>query len=301
MNPMKATLSTAGRLPALAGILPLLCALAAMVALVPRARADDGRKKQEIQFAEIAPRTVGDVPFFLVARATSHLPVSFVIVSGPAVLDGKKISLTGAAGLVIVRATQDGNEAFLPAVDAERAFEVNPRPTAPQISFQPAPMTVAIGEPLILTVRVSGEPDPALQWRKDGNPIVGAESRTLSIPAASLSDAGSYDVVASNSSGHATSARARVSVSKRSQMITFQSPGNGVAGQPVTLNAFASSGLAVQFDIVSGAATVSGGVLNSQAGLVIVEATQPGDSTFEAAAPVTQTVTFAPSGILHTP
>ena len=178
---------------------------------------------------------------------------------------------------------------------------MNPRPVAPRITLQPEPSSVAIGEPLVLTVRVSGEPEPSLQWRKDGNPVVGAEARSLSIPAASASDAGTYDVVASNAAGEATSMRVRVSVAKRRQTITFQSPGSSFAGQPVTLNAFASSGLPVQFDIVSGSATLSGGVLTSQAGTVTIQATQQGNGTFDPAMPVTQTLTFAASGIQHTP
>ncbi|HEY5079280.1 MAG TPA: hypothetical protein VII43_05515, partial [Opitutaceae bacterium] len=147
----------------------------------------------------------------------------------------------------------------------------------------------------------SGEPEPALQWRKDGNPVVGSGARSLSVPAATLSDAGIYEVVASNAAGEATSMSVRVSVAKRRQMITFQAPGNAFAGQPVTLNAFASSGLPVQLNIVSGVATLSGGVLTSQAGTVTVEATQQGNSTFEPAMSVTQTLTFAANGIQHTP
>jgi hypothetical protein len=297
---MKATLSRGGRL-ASAPVLPLLLALAMLLGLVPQARAFDTRRKQQIQFAEMKAHTVGDVPFFVVARSSSGLPLTYMIVAGPAVLDGRKISLTGGSGLVIIRASQDGNETYLPAVPAERVFAVNPKPTAPQVTFESVPASVAIGDPILLTVRISGEPEPALQWRKDGNPIMGAGTRTFSIPAASLSDAGSYDVVASNVAGRAESGSARVTVSKRYQVITFESPGNAVAGQPVTLNAFASSGLPVQFAIISGAATLSGGVLNSQAGMVVVEATQQGDASYQAAAPVTQSLTFTVSGFIRTP
>jgi len=297
---MKVTPPPGARLFAPRGFLSLLAALAALAALAPHARADDSRKKQEILFTEMAPRTVDDPPFFLVAKATSKLPVAFEIIAGPAVLDGRKITLTGVPGLVIIRASQEGNAAFEPAVDAERVLVVRPRPVAPRITSQPEAASVAIGEPVTLAVRVSGEPEPALQWRKDGNAVVGAEARALSIPAASLSDAGTYDVVASNSAGEATSMRVRVSVAKRRQTITFQAPGITVAGQPVSLNAFASSGLPVQFDIVSGVATLSAGVLTSQMGTVTVEATQPGNSSFEPATPVLQTLTFAANAIQHT-
>jgi hypothetical protein len=246
-------------------------------------------------------RTVGDAPFFLVATSTAKLPVAFEIISGPAVLDGRKITLTGGAGLVIIRASQAGNTDVRPAVDSERVLVVKPRPVAPRITFQPEARSVGIGEPLVLTVRVAGEPEPSLQWRKDGNAIVGADARAFSIPAATQSDAGAYDVVASNSAGNATSMVVRVSVAKRQQIITFQPPGIILAGQPVTLNAFASSGLPVRFDVVSGVGTLSGGVLTSQAGTVTVEATQQGNASFEPAQPVTQTLTFEPNATQHSP
>ena len=105
---MKATPSPGDRRCEWTGIL-LLSLLGLISALAPRARADDDtRKKQEILFSEMKDRTVGDDPFFLVATSTAKLPVAFEIISGPAVLDGRKITLTGSPGLVIIRASQAG-------------------------------------------------------------------------------------------------------------------------------------------------------------------------------------------------
>ena len=65
-----------------------------------------------------------------------------------------------------------------------------------------------------------------------------------------------------------------------------------------TLAATASSGLTVDYVITSGAATVSGSTLTiSGAGTIIVQATQPGNATYAAATPVSQSFTvvdFAP-------
>jgi Immunoglobulin I-set domain len=285
--------SAAARLAARAAALPFLAALAV---LAPGAAAQDGPKKQEIVFQEIPAHTVGDAPFDIVARATSGLPPTLEVVSGPAVLDGKKLSLTGAPGLVIVRASQEGNDAFLPAHAAERAFTVRPRPSAPEILAGPVAAEVEIGDAATLAAQASGEPAPALQWRRNGVPITGATGRTLTIPTAALSDAGSYDVVATNASGSATSAPARVAVVKRSQSISFQSASSSVApGQQVSLNASASSGLPVRFEVVSGAGILSGPALTSQGGTVVVRASQPGDGVYAAAMPVTQTFTFTAS------
>ncbi len=272
----------------------LMCALAALAAFPAGARAQDSRRKQEITFGAIAARTVDAPPFEVAARASSGLPLSLEIAGGPAALDGRKLKLTGEPGLVIVRASQEGNAEFLPAV-AEVVFEVLPRPRAPVIVSQPAGMRAEIGEPFTLSVSASGEPEPALQWRKDGAAIAGAVQRSLSIPAASPSDSGAYDVVATNASGSAVSERARVAVVKRRQSISFQPAGPGVAGQPVSLNASATSGLSVQYEIVSGQAILNGTVLTSPGGAVTVRALQAGDASYEAAMPVTQTIFVGPA------
>ena len=74
----------------------------------------------------------------------------------------------------------------------------------------------------------------------------------------------------------------------------------GVA--PITLNATASSDLPVSFTVLSGPATVSGSVLTvNGAGNVVVEASQPGNATYSAAAPVDESFTVSPAPLTITP
>jgi hypothetical protein len=78
---------------------------------------------------------------------------------------------------------------------------------------------------------------------------------------------------------------------KTAQTISFAGPGVQVYGAaPIHLSATATSGLAVTFTLVSGPATLSaGGVLTiTGVGTVVVEASQAGNATFDAAATVTQ-------------
>jgi hypothetical protein len=279
-------------------LLLALAAAAPMAARASDAPAADGRRAQQIVFAEIPEHSAADRPFIITARATSGLPVALAVISGPAVLDGKQLRLTGEPGLVIVRASQAGDPAFQPARDAERAFAVRAVPSPPRITAQPASTGARVGEPVLLSVEVSGEPAPALQWRKDGTPIQGATGAALAINRAAPSDTGLYDVVASNASGSAVSEPARVEVGKRAQLISFPAPvGPLLAGQPVMLNASSSSGLPVQLEVSSGNAYLSGSTLTAQAGMVVVRASQQGDSETQAAEPVTQTLVFlAPAG-----
>jgi hypothetical protein len=267
-----------------------LAALSLACALAPAASAQDSRKKQEIIFPELPPRVVGDAPFRLIGRATSGLPVAFELVAGPAVLDGKILKLTNVPGLVIIRASQAGNDTFLPAPPVEHVFVVGGRPAAPEILSQPSGTRAGIGDFVLLSVEASGEPQPSFQWRKDGAPISGATDKRLTIVSATAPDAGDYDVVASNSQGAATSNRARVTVGRRSQMISFEGSTSAVAGQTVMLTANASSGLPVRFDVISGQAIINGPAMTcSQGGSVVVQASQAGDTNYEAAVPVTRT------------
>ncbi len=69
----------------------------------------------------------------LSATASSGLPVTFAVVSGPAMLSGNTLSLTGAAGTVVVTASQAGNATYSAAPDVTGSFVVTA--VGPQIFF----------------------------------------------------------------------------------------------------------------------------------------------------------------------
>ena len=79
---------------------------------------------QYIAFPGLVARSTASSPFDLTASASSGLPVSFNLISGPATLSGKRMTLKGAAGTVVVRATQSGNAAYASAPHVERSFVV---------------------------------------------------------------------------------------------------------------------------------------------------------------------------------
>ncbi len=83
------------------------------------------RLPQTIDFGALPDRLTTDVPFEISATATSGLTVSFVVLSGPASVDGTTISLTGEEGTVTVRASQAGDANWLAAPDVDRSFTVN--------------------------------------------------------------------------------------------------------------------------------------------------------------------------------
>ncbi|MEM7657499.1 MAG: PA14 domain-containing protein [Bacteroidota bacterium] len=82
--------------------------------------------QQWIDFPPPAHRHVNDGSFPLTATASSSLPVSFSVESGPASVVGNTLTLNGTPGYVTIRATQTGNATYEAAPYIERTFTVSP-------------------------------------------------------------------------------------------------------------------------------------------------------------------------------
>lgn len=77
--------------------------------------------------------------------------------------------------------------------------------SAPTFSQQPMSVNADFRGEVTFMVEVDGTPEPTLQWRKDGEAIGGETSATLILTDIGTGDAGTYDVIATNSEGSATS------------------------------------------------------------------------------------------------
>ncbi len=92
---------------------------------------------QAISFPPIPNKLTSAEPFTIEASATSGLPVSFAIISGPATIDGNLITLTGDTGKVIVEATQPGGGQYDPATPVRQSFMVlSPTLHVPEIDVR---------------------------------------------------------------------------------------------------------------------------------------------------------------------
>jgi hypothetical protein len=81
---------------------------------------------QIITFGALPDKKITDAPFTVSATASSGLPVSFSIVSGPASISGNKVTISGiGTGPVTVRASQAGNDVYNAAPNVDRIFNVN--------------------------------------------------------------------------------------------------------------------------------------------------------------------------------
>ncbi|MFL2832178.1 MAG: hypothetical protein ACJ0BK_00995 [Coraliomargaritaceae bacterium] len=78
---------------------------------------------QSITFPNIGNRRLTDGLVTLSANATSGLPVTYVVMEGPAAVSGSTLTLTGL-GQVIIQATQAGDVTYAPAVPLTQSFFV---------------------------------------------------------------------------------------------------------------------------------------------------------------------------------
>lgn len=256
-----------------------------------------GKADQTISFAALANRTFGDPPVSLAATASSGLPVTFSVVSGPANLVGGALVFQGA-GTVVVRAGQSGDANFNAAPNVEQAFTVgkaNQTITFPALAnrtFGDPPVNLAASSSSLLPVAFSLISGPATL---SGNTATLVGAGTVVVRAGQAGDA-NYNA--------APSVDQTFSVAKGPQTITFGplAP-RTFRDPPFAVNATTSSGLPVTFSIVSGPASVSGNLVTiSGAGTVVVRASQAGNENFGAAQNVdqslevrkaSQTITFA--------
>jgi hypothetical protein len=78
---------------------------------------------QTISFSALTNKTYGDPAFALNASASSGLPVSFSVVSGPATITDDMLTIVGA-GTVVVRASQAGDVTWSAAAPVDRSLEI---------------------------------------------------------------------------------------------------------------------------------------------------------------------------------
>ncbi len=168
------------------------------------------KANQTITFGPIPNKQIGDPPIVLSASASSGLPVSFSLVSGPANLTGNLLTLGSTNGWITVRASQSGSSNFNPAPDADRSFYLGHIPL-PVITAPPTNLTVYPGDRAVLSLVASNGP-LSYQWQFHAANIQGEIGPSLVLARVKQDQAGPYRVIVSNSAGSVTSAVATLTV-----------------------------------------------------------------------------------------
>ena len=247
------------------------------------------KQSQTITFPSLTNRTFGDAPITIAAAASSGLLVNFSILSGPATLSNNVLTITGA-GTIAVRASQSGNDSFSAAPDATNSFNVAKSDQA--ITFGLLPDKTVGDPPFAVTATASSGLLVAFS-------IVSGPA-TASNNVVTLTGAGVVTVRASQSGNTNFNAALDVErsfvVAKLPQFITFGALSRQVFGDaPFALSASASSGLPVNFSVLSGPAVVSGNILTmTGAGMVVLRASRSGDATYAPAPNADQLLIVVP-------
>lgn len=247
------------------------------------------KQTQTINFATLTAKTYGDASFNLTATTDRSLTVSFTS-SNTAVctVSGSSVTVL-SAGTCDITAAQSGNSSTLAAADVVRTLTVNksaqtvslPDFTAGvyQGANKVSGATASSGLPVTLTSTTTAV------CTVSGLEVVQVTAGTCSITA---SQAGNSNYLA------ATDVTKTFTIAKAAQTITFTGAAKQKPAGTFTLNATATSGLAVGYtSTTTGVCTVAGNVVTPVTlGACTITATQAGDSNWLAATSVNASFTI---------
>ena len=254
-----------------------------------------GLQSQTITFGSLANATYGATPITLTATASSGLPVSYASSNtAVATVSGNTLTIIGA-GSTVITASQLGDASYNPASNVIQNFTVDALPvtiTGIAISDKPYNGTTTAtitGTAAFNPAAIAGD-DVAI----GGSPVANFTTATVGTnkPVTVTGYALTGTKAANYSLSQPTGLTAAVTVAD--QTITFGALSTYyVSDASFTLAATASSGLSVSYSSSNAAvATISGNTVTLVGpGTATITASQAGDSNYNAASSVQQTLT----------
>ncbi len=257
---------------------------------VPQILTVNSKQSQTIIFSALAAKTFGDPNFNLSATTSSGLAISYSSSNtAVATISGNTVTIVGA-GTANITASQAGDAIYNPAVDVMQQLIVNK-----------ANQTITFGA---LAARQLSEGSFQLSATASSGLSVSFASSNTSVATISentvtLVAAGTTTITATqigNENYNAASAVAQVLTvnNMQAQTITFSTLAAKTFGDAnFNLSATASSGLAVSYTSSNASvATISGNTVTIVgAGTTVITASQAGNSQYDPAASVEQTLT----------
>ncbi len=253
---------------------------------------------QTITFNALTPITYGSsTTLALNATASSGLPVSYAVVSGPGSISGSTLTIT-AAGSIVIQASQGGNASYNPAPSVTQTLVVNPKAltvsgaTAQNKVYDGTTVAVITGASLVGVVgadvvNVSGGGTFAQANAANGLVVT---------PALSLSGAQAANYTLTQPTG------LTANITQAAQTITFLALNSVQLGSAnFNLTATASSGLAVTYTSSNPAvaSVTTGGVVTIVGvGTAVITAAQPGNTNYSAASSVNQNLVVTQASLI---
>ena len=206
-------------------------------------------QSQTITFPTIPTQTYPSAPLTLNATASSGLPVSYAILSGPASVNGNILTITGT-GSVTVQASQAGNGLYAAAAPVAQTFtvEASTGTTVTTLVSSINPSKSGHAVTFTATVSSAGTPTGYVEFL-DGATVLAKlvlKSSTINYSTAKL-PVGSNSITAmylgdANNSG-STSAPVNQLVVAATTTALAASPTQAAYGQPVMLTATVASSI----------------------------------------------------------
>jgi hypothetical protein len=241
---------------------------------------------QTIAFAALPGKTYGAAPFAISATASSGLPVSFVsATTGVCTVSGATVTIV-VGGTCTIQARQGGNGNFNAATSINQSFAI--AKAAQSITFA------------ALAGKIYGNPSFAVSATASSGLAVTFTSTTATVctvtsSTVTIKSGGTCTITAAQAGNNSYNAALNVSqsfaVAKANQTIAFAALATQTYGaSPFTVGATASSALAVIFSsLTTTVCTISANTVTiKSAGTCTIQAAQAGNTSYVAAAPVSQ-------------
>jgi formylglycine-generating enzyme required for sulfatase activity/protocatechuate 3,4-dioxygenase beta subunit len=239
-------------------------------------------------FSKISSKTFGVAPFAItIPSASSKLPVTLSVKSGPATIKGNKLTITGV-GTVLVAANQAGNANYEAAPEVTTSFVVSKAAQTIRAFSKISSKTFGVA-PFAITIPSASSKLPVTLSVKSG-------PASISGNVVSVSGVGTV-VLAANQVGNdnyiaAPEVTVSFSVAKATQTIGAfaKISSKTVSTAPFVVTPPSSNrGLPVTLSVKSGPATISGNIvtLTGAVGTVVLAANQAGDANHSKAKEVT--------------
>lgn len=240
--------------------------------------------------------TIGGLPRSYLARVrpSGQLDSSFTVeVGGTTVATAPGVQeLTSSADGRIVLGGSFTTVAGVPRAQLARLV-----PSFPQVVAPSRLIYAVAGEPVVLAPVILGLPG-TYQWLKDGVPIPGATSPTLTLAGFRASDVGNYELTAANGFGAASSGPITVVIAVRPQIVTQPAAVSVGQGATATFSVVVIGSPAPTYQWLRNGSPVAGATGASLA--VVASAATAGTYTV-VVSNVTGSVTSAPASLTVNP
>jgi RHS repeat-associated protein len=164
---------------------------------------------QTINFpAPASPVTYGVAPITLTATASSGLPVTFSVLSGPATISNSTLTITGA-GTVVLAANQAGNANYAAAAQVTQSVTVD---LPVSVSVSPAAASLYGGQTVQLTATVANTSNTAVTWLIAPEGVGTFSATGLYTAPASIATAQTVTITATSQSDPTQSAYATITL-----------------------------------------------------------------------------------------